>query len=187
MRKYILPVIIFLCVLALTVPAMSLAAYNDVIFTNSITVTINGHDYTIDQSSVLEEFAVGATTLTVEMEVGSRLIISSAERMKMLNDSDTETDCSKADMSTLDITGTADLTVVITPSGTCGTAAGGGARGPSAPPEEEPEEEEAPPEKPIEEMTAGELRARIAEIQEQIIDLLQQLIDLIQEQIDQLS
>jgi len=186
MRKYILPVIIFLCVLALTVPAMSLAAYNDVIFTNDITVTIDGHDYTIDQSSVLEEFAVGATTLTVEMEVGSRLIMSSAERMEMLNDSDTETDCSKAGISTLDITGTANLTVVIEPSGTCGTAAGGRARGPSAPPEEEPEEE-APPEKPIEEMTAGELRARIAEIQEQIIDLLQQLIDLIQEQIDQLS
>lgn len=184
MRKYILAVIIFLCVLALTVPAMSLAAYNDVTFPEGITVTINGHDYTIDPSSVLEEFTVAATTLTVEMEVGSRLIMSSAERMEMVNDSGTDTDCSKADISTLDITGTADLTVVITPSDTCGAAAGG-ARGPSAPPEEEPEEE-APPEKPIEEMTAGELRARIAEIQEQIIDLLQQLIDLIQEQINQL-
>ena len=184
MRKYILAVIIFLCVLALTVPAMSLAAYNDVIFTAGITVTINGHDYTIDPSSVLEEFTVGATTLTVEMEVGSRLIMSSAERIEMVNDSDTDTDCSKPDISTLDITGTADLTVVITPSGTCGAEGGGG--GPSAPPEEEPEEEVIP-EKPIEEMTAGELRARIAEIQEQIIGLLQQLIDLIQEQIDQLS
>lgn len=186
MHKYILAVIIFLCVLALTVPAMSLAAYNDVTFPEGITVTISGHDYVIDPSSELEEFAVDATTLTVEMEVGSRLIMSSAERMEMVNDSDTDTDCSKADMSTLDITGTADLTVVITPSDTCSAVSGGGARRPSAPPEEEPEEE-APPEKPIEEMTAGELRARIAEVQEQIIDLLQQLIDLIQEQIDQLS
>lgn len=186
MRKYILPVIIFLCVLALTVPAMSFAAYNDVVFTEGITVTINGHDYMIDPRSVLEEFTVGATTLTVEMEVDSRLIMSSTERMEMVNDSGTDTDCSEADISTLDITGTANLTVVITPSGTCSAVSGGGARRPSAPPEEEPEEE-APPEKPIEEMTAGELRARIAEIQEQIIGLLQQLIDLIQEQIDQLS
>lgn len=173
--------------MALTVPAMSLAAYNDVIFAESITVTIDGHDYTIDQSSVLEEFAVGATTLTVEMEVGSRLIMSSAERMEMVNDSGTDTNCSEADISTLDITGTANLAVVITPSGTCSAVSGGGRRrGPSAPPEEEPEEEVIP-EKPIEEMTAGELRAKIAEIQEQIIGLLQRLIDLIQEQIDQLS
>ena len=53
----------------------------------------------------------------------------------------------------------------------------------AVPPEEVPAEV---PEKPISEMTAQELQAKILEIQQKIIDLLQQLIQLIQQQIQEL-
>jgi len=49
------------------------------------------------------------------------------------------------------------------------------------------ETEKPPTEKPISQMTAEELKAKIAEIQQQIIQLLTQLIQLLQQQISQLK
>ena len=130
MRKYILAIIIFLFC-GLVAPAMSSAAYNTVTYDADTYVYLNdvGITLIIGNGAKVASMTVYGSYLTVGLESGSSMVITSNDRYMLNNDGGFTTNCGGTSSSSLTLTATSTVTVTITPSGTCASTGGGGPSG----------------------------------------------------------
>jgi hypothetical protein len=128
--------------LLLLLPVFALAAYNDVTLTNSVVLTVGGHNLNVyGSNAVLQSITVNSSDFSAVLSPGSEITVMSSERISLPMSSTQAVKsgfyCEAADsllsVSYGDTTG--DTTVTVTPSstvcgGTTGTTASTGSNGP---------------------------------------------------------
>ena len=123
--------------LALLVPSLALAAYNDVTLTTDTVLSVNSSDITVEgTSAVVASAEVGATTVVFSMPAGSRIELRSASGTAMTA-SDTSivtvNTCSSNSRLSLNNTGDSTITETVTVgSGACTASGGNGGGGGSS-------------------------------------------------------
>ncbi len=113
---------------ALLLPSLSFAAFNDVTLTTDTVLDIGGITVNVSGSSaVVESITVGASTFSFTLASGSSIEVTAPSRNRLLVDSETNgtITCTSA-VSKISYTGTGAQTIVVTPSGSlCNTPVSG--------------------------------------------------------------
>ena len=109
---------------ALLLPGLAFAAYNDVSLTTDAVLKVNGFNLNINGSTaVVESVVVGSTSFTVTLKPGSSIQIKSTDRKTLSSSAGANyivTDTCDDTQSILALSPTISSdTVTITPSGTC--------------------------------------------------------------------
>lgn len=106
-------------------------AVGDAYFPQDTTLTLDGSNYTIIQSSNADQISTSGDTLTLLMSAGQEFVLKSADRRVMTNNGGYSYSCSSSESRlTVNIpVGSSQTTVTVTPKGDCTTAnvsSGGG-------------------------------------------------------------
>ena len=115
-------------------PYSAQAAFDDVTFSADVTVNLSGPDYdlTIVTGGEVAGYVVGTTTLALNMESGSHVVVRSTDKLNLVNDGGGDLVC-EATYSQITLTSTSTETITITPSaaGICSAtpSSGGGGGG----------------------------------------------------------
>lgn len=115
--------------LALTIPATTFAAYNDLTLTTSTVISVGGYSLDVSGSSaVVQSITVNASDFTVTLASGSSITISSPTLQKLSSDvtSDVTNNTCTDSASSISLTysGSGTVTNVITPSATVCSSSG---------------------------------------------------------------
>jgi hypothetical protein len=128
---------LLICLSAMLLPVMAMAAYNDVSLTTDAIISVGGTNLTVSGSSAtIESIAVGATSFSVVLQANSSFSVSSADRNVFNTDapaanvsqscSDSASSLTLTDSSTSNLTVTVTLSANACGSGTTTTTSSGG-------------------------------------------------------------
>lgn len=117
---------------ALLMPALALAAYNDVSLSNDTTLTVSDITINISGSSeaIIESITVNPATFSFVLQAGSSITITAPNLNKLLADTGGSTsDICNGSASRLAYAATSQMTITITPSDALCVNSGGGGSG----------------------------------------------------------
>ncbi|OGN19566.1 MAG: hypothetical protein A3I32_00675 [Candidatus Yanofskybacteria bacterium RIFCSPLOWO2_02_FULL_45_10] len=141
MKKILLSTTVCLSLILLSAGVPDALAVGNAYFPQNTTLTLDGSNYTIVQSSNADQISTSGDTLTLLMSAGQEFVLTSADRRVMTNSGNYSYSCSSSQSSlTVNIpVGSSQTTVTVTPKGDCttsnvsggggGTSGGGGGGG----------------------------------------------------------
>src|SRR3989344_8837607 len=131
MKKILLSTTVCLSLILLSAGVPDALAVGNAYFPQNTTLTLDGSNYTIVQSSNADQVSTSGDTLTLLMSAGQEFVLRSADRRVMTNSGSYSYSCSSSQSSlTVNIpVGSSQTTVTVTPKGDCTTANTGGGSG----------------------------------------------------------